>query len=366
METGSIFEKTIANHLVEALRALPDSDFQPPQLEGRARPDAFPRPDARVDGFLAGRPLSLLIEIKKTVYPRDVPYILWQFKRFGTFDRPSGRAEGPVFMLAAVSISRGAKELLLKERVGYFDTGGSLYIPAEGAYVYVDKPPPPALQKSVRALFKGKRAQVLHALLIHRDAWFGVKSLSALAEVSPATASETLTALERHDWLESKGSGPAKERRLTRPGPPLDEWARQSLIASAGKERKYYVSSAGQDSFIERFAAACKTHGVEYALTREAAAQIYAPFLSSVSRFACRMPPGDETQAVLSSLDARIVNEGTNLSVIETPSRGEFLFRKEIDGVWLASPVRVYLDLLQGSGRSQDMAQHLRREQLGC
>lgn len=364
METGYGSEKIVINQLVEALQELPDGDFQPPRHEVLARPDASQLLDAKIDGVLAGRPISLVIEIKKTVYPRDVRDILWQIRRLGMFDRPGGGAGAPVPMLAAVSISRGAKELLLKEHVGYFDTGGSLYIPAEGAYVYIDRPPPQTLEKAVRVLFKGKRAQILHALLIHRDEWFGVKSLSALAEVSPATASETLTALERHDWVETKGSGPAKERRLTQPGALLDEWSRQRPAAS--KERKYFVPSAGHDSFIERFADACKARAAEYVLTREAAAQIYAPFLSSVSRFVCRMPPGEETQAVLSNLEARIVNEGANLSVIETSSRGEFLFREKINGVWLASPVQVYLDLLQGSGRSHDMAQHLRHERLGC
>lgn len=358
MESGIASEKAVINQLVEALQGLPDGAFQPPRLEEQAWPDASHRLDAKIEGVLAGRPLSLLIEVKKSVYPRDVRDILWQIRRF---ERSPRLADVP--MLAAVSISPGAKELLLKEHVGYFDTGGSLYIPAEGAYVFIDKPPPQTLEKSIRTLFKGKRAQVLHALLISPNEWFGVKSLSALAQVSPATTSDTLSAIERFEWVEAKGSGPAKERRLVQPGLMLDEWAQQR--PSASKERKYFVSAVGMDSFANRLAEACKVHNVQYALTREAAAQIYAPFLSSVSRFVCRMPPTDAAQAVLSSLEARIVSEGANLSVIETASQGEYLFREEINGVWLASPVQVYLDLLQGSGRSQEMAQHLRRERLG-
>lgn len=44
--------------------------------------------------------------------------------------------------LVAESISPGAKDLLRTERVGYYDSGGSLFLPAHGAYLYIDRPPP--------------------------------------------------------------------------------------------------------------------------------------------------------------------------------------------------------------------------------
>src|SRR5690606_33343139 len=104
--------------------------------------------------------------------------------------------------LVAESLSPGAKELLRSEGVGYYDSGGSLYLPAPGAYIYIDKPPPKTLTKSVRTLFAGRRAQVLHALLVQHARWFGVTELAQQAMVSPATASQVLSELERFDWLE--------------------------------------------------------------------------------------------------------------------------------------------------------------------
>ena len=79
-------------------------------------------------------------------------------------------------MLIAESLSPGAKEMLRAERIGYFDSGGSLFVPAAGAYIYIDKPAPKTLEKSVRSLFSGRRAQVLYALLVNHEAWFGVTS----------------------------------------------------------------------------------------------------------------------------------------------------------------------------------------------
>jgi hypothetical protein len=145
----------------------------------------------------------------------------------------------------------------------------------------------------------------------------------------------------------------------------LDEWKKQVLASQLTSTRRYYVSDADADQLIDRLAAACEVHKVEYALTQEGAAQRYAPFLSSVSRVACRMTTGHAADAVLSELKARVVTEGANLIVIETKSQGEFLFKERLGSLWIANPVQVYLDLLRAGGRAQDMAEHLRRERIG-
>ena len=61
----------------------------------------------------------------------------------------------------------------------------------------------------------------------------------------------------------------------------------------------------------------------------------------------------------------RVVNEGASLVLIETKSAGELLFRQNVGGVCLASPVQVYLDLLRGEGRAKELAEHLRKERIG-
>jgi hypothetical protein len=104
---------------------------------------------------------------------------------------------------------------------------------------------------------------------------------------------------------------------------------------------------------------------VGYVLTQEAAAQLYAPFLSTISRVPCRMAPGRAADAALSKLEARVVGEGANLLVIETKSQGEFLFKERHGSLWLANPVQVYLDLLRSGGRAPEVAEHLRRERIG-
>jgi hypothetical protein len=366
MQTKSEYERERAtlDALVRALQELPHAHTSLVSVQHPLGPSAHEL-DAEVSLSIADRDVVLLIELKKTVYPRDIRQILWQLSHARN-EYAHSRKQNVVPLVAAESISVGAREVLRAENVGFFDTGGSLFVPAKGAYLYVDRPVPKTLEKSVRSLFTGKRSQVLHALLARRRDWVGVTELSHLAEVSPGTASETLTALERMEWVSSRGQGPSKERRLSDASGLLGEWRTQVQAARRPlTRRRYYVPGADSDTLAHRLAALCEAAGVDYVLTQDVAAQHYAPFLSSISRVACRIAPGKAAGDVLANLDARVVTEGANLDVIETASRSEFLFKEHRGQLWLASPVQVYLDLLRNEGRSRDMAEHLRKEVLG-
>jgi len=359
---ASVAEQQLITQFLEALRALPDVraklDPQPPET-GAGR--SF---DAHVDLSVAGKSFMLQIEAKKkAVYPRDVSHLLWRLLA----DKYSGAKpdEAPLSLLVAESISPGAKELLREQRVGYYDSGGSLYLPAPGAYLYIDKPPPKTLAKSIRALYSGRRAQVLHALLVRHDDWFGVNDLAQLAMVSPATASQVLSELERFDWAVSRGQGPSKQRHLSEPGALLDVWAQQLALARPLSLQRYYVPDTKADMLLARVSKAFDASAAAYAISHEAAAQRFAPFLSSVSQVRVRLMIDARAEAAIAELDARVVSEGANLAIIEARSPGELLFRERIGDAWLASPVQVYLDLLRGEGRAKEMAEHLRKERLG-
>ena len=355
-------ESTLAKHaltdqLLDSLRELPDVHAELMQSAPAAQ--ASGRVNAKIDLHIAGRSIVLLLEAKKSVYPRDVRQMLWQWKS----PQPGHHADVQ-HLLIAESLSPGAKELLRAERIGYFDSGGSLFLPAPGAYVYIDKPPPKTWERSVRSLFTGRRARVLYALLLDHDAWFGVTEVAARAQVAPSTASDVLGELERFDWLVSRGQGPSKERHLKEPGALLDAWAKQLATQDPPALRRYFVPGLKPDALIERLNQLFEAHRVTYVVSYEAAAQRYSPFMSGISQVRVRLQPSASAETAMAELGARIVNEGANLAIIET-SADELLFRKSVDGVWLASPVQVYLDLLSGEGRAKEMAEHLRRERIG-
>lgn len=351
-------KRILIEQLLDSLQDLPGVHAQ--LIEAAPISERSALADAKVELSVAGKSVTLLIEAKKAAYPRDVRQVLWQFKALSHDRSPNAQ-----YLLVAESISPGAKELLRAERIGYYDSGGSLFLPVPGAYIYIDKPPSKTLERSVRSLFSGRRAQVLHALLVDLEDWFGVTAVADRALVAPSTVSDVLGELERFDWLESRGQGPSKERHLREPGALLDSWAKQLATLRVPMLRRYYVPGQKADALIDRLGEVFQAHHVDYALSYEAAAQRYAPFLSGISQVRTRLLPGPSADAAMAELDARVVNEGANLAVIETKSAGELLFRQQVGGVWLASPVHVYLDLLRGEGRAKEMAEHLRRERIG-
>lgn len=362
LEDRKLKNKT-SDGLLEALRKLPVITREPVVLP-LSRGDR--EIDAKIEFGAGGREYLLLVKTRKSVYPVDARQAFWQLKRHAESIGGSDKGKQIIPLVVAESISPGGKEFLKSKNFGFYDTGGSLFITARDIYVYIEKPPPKIFRRSIRSLFTGRRSQVLHALLIRHNEWFGVKDLAQFAEVSLATTSETLSALERFDWLVVEGQGPSKKRKLANPAALLDEWREQTPTALQRQTRhRFYVPLCAPDDIAHRLDDICEGLGLRYVLTEQSAAQTYAPFLTHVLRLTCRLEFGSCMKELCARLEARDVNEGANLEVIKTRSSGEFLFRERVGTVWLASPVQVYLDLLRSEGRSKEIAEHLRHERMG-
>ena len=357
-----VMEGQLLDGFLEALRDLPDAHVE---INGVEQPDGHGREYvAQVDLRVGRKVTTLLIKMKKDVYPRDVRQVLWQLHDSARRRQNPEEKPEAAFFLIAQSISPGAKELLRNERVGYYDSGGSLFLSDGNIYVYVDKPPPKSLSRSIRSVFSGRRAQVLHTVLLRHREWFGVNDIANQARVSPSTASQVLMEMEKFEWVVSRGQGPGKERHLQDPGALLDAWVNQQSVMRPLSMRRYFVPPARTEGMVEKFAKVCAESEAEYAITHEEAGQRYAPFLSIVSQVRCRLLNNPAADRALGAMDARFVDQGANLAVIAVKSQGELLFRESVNGIWLASTVQVYLDLMRSEGRAREMAKHLRHERI--
>ncbi len=247
--------------------------------------------------------------------------------------------------------------------IGYFDTSGNLFLSGDGIYILIDKPASTRQQRSIDNLFSGSRAQTLHAVWEQGQSWFGVQTIAERARVAPATASQTLTALEKREWVRSQGAGPNKQRQLSNPRALLDDWTTYQVTAKPKPLRHYFVSTRSVVELAWKLEEVCHGLEVEYAVTSEVAGQHYAPFLTNLSQLVCRLP-ADKVDIVVDHIGARPVRSGWNLGIIATERNRELVFREHNDGVWMASPLLTYLDLLQLPGRARDLAQHLRQEKL--
>ncbi|MFG1404386.1 hypothetical protein [Xanthobacter sediminis] len=355
--------RTIETLIDDLAAAVAEISGVPPRLVSeRGGAETSYRPDATIDIEHDGRSYRLVIEAKRSLFPRDAREAIWQLRNYLAHFDSGGRPAVPLLM--AESISPGARQLLRDERVGYFDASGSLFIPANGLYLRVDRPASRRQARSLNNLFAGRRAKALHAVWVFKSAWFGVHQIAERAGVSPATASETLIGIERREWVEVRGAGPSKERRLVNPRALLDAWAAYQSSSKPKAVRHFYVRSTTPPDLQRRIEQASEAHDTPYELTGVTAGQIYAPYLSNVSQVICRIPAKAGMKVMLDSIDARPVRDGWNLGVLEVAPDEELRFRERIDGLWVADPLQTYLDLLQAGGRAKELAQHLRTEKL--
>lgn len=356
MTAGELIER-----LLSALKEAPETeahlDAAKPGVSGW-------RADAMVSAQIGGRPITFVVEVKRSAFPRDAREAVWQLRNLSSHQTTHDERKF-VPMLIAESISPGAREFLRQEHVAYYDSGGSLYVPVRGAFIFVDKPLPKMGNRAVRSLFTDRRAQILHAVWDQEDAWFGVDDIARRSGVSPGTVSATLMAMEQWDWVSHRGVGPNKERRLVDRRGLLDTWTDYQIASRPSPFGRYFIPAARIEDLIRKLSHACEENEIPYAITGEAAAQAYAPYLSTVSQLRCRLPTGSDLEALLRSLDARNVVDGWNLGVVDT-KMGTFSFRRRLGDAWYADPLQTYLDLLQAGGRASEMAQHLRREILGA
>lgn len=162
-----------------------------------------------------------------------------------------------------------------------------------------------------------------------------------------------------------RGQGTSKERQLREPAALLDAWARQAEQSRAPSLQRYYVPKLLGDALKLRMAQAFDAHGAEYAVSHEAAAQRGARPPCEVSQVRARVLPGMSADAAIGELGAQVVHHSGNLVIIRAKSPGELLFRERVEGLWFASPIHVYLDLLRDDGRGRDAAVRFRRERIG-
>jgi DNA-binding transcriptional regulator YhcF (GntR family) len=342
------------------LRALPDICV----LERREQAKIEQREavDAIVHATIAQQAVSFYVEIKRDLFPRDVPQIAWHLQRAM---RQEGRGDGTaVPFVLANAISRGARQLLLEEGIGYFDLGGSLSVPVPGAYILIDQPPPRSAKRAFTTIFQGKRAQVLEAVWTKRERWFSVSEVSEMAQVAPATASNVLAEMERRNWVDAKGRGPNKVRQLVEPVQMLDEWEATLAASKRLPVRHYYVPSRDAKELAVQLDRACHRHNLSYAITGEFAAQLHSPFLTSIATVTARLLAGRQQNVLLEELAARPVDDGWNLGIIDAASHGEMAQDQGSFPFSIATPLRIWLDLLQMPGRARELAEHFRKEHL--
>lgn len=355
-------ESELLDHFLEALRALPYTEIRTSKSAFEIERAKDLGVDAIVRARLGEIQVAFLIGIKRTIYPRDVREMLWRIKTV----RISGLYPGEHAMpfLISEEISKASREILRTENCGYFQEGGSLHIsPVSGAYVLIDKPRTAkrVTTGGTTTLFNGRSPRVLHSLLERPEQWKKASDIAAATGIADSTVSRIFMRLEKMEFLDTRGIGPQKERRLKNPTQMLDAWAEVARNKPPPIERFFVPGFSASDlTTTHRVFEAFRSKGIPILLTHEVASQLYAPFLTTVASVRCRVSQPNAAREVLQNLNARPVQAGFNFAFIVVKTDHDLFRGETLSMLPLASKVQVYLDLIGSEGRAREAAEHLR------
>ncbi|MBO9625467.1 MAG: hypothetical protein J7484_03720 [Microbacterium sp.] len=277
----------------------------------------------------------------------------------------------PVVM--ARHLSSGARKFLDEEGLSWADATGHAQLVVPGR-LYISRLDPTRARPATTFRWSAAADAIAETLLISRlrnGADRPVDRLSTIAEisgVSPAHAARILRQFDDLGYTAKIGAerGSSAAREFGAPGRMLSDWA--GHYATAGGQEplaEFHVPWREPQRSISMLAETL--HAQDWALTGEAGADLIAPHLTSVP--AVDVYVGEDQLRDASRLLARQaqvteVHTGGRIRVREAAPH-VIRLRNEVRDAYVASPVRVYADLLRHRGRSAEAAEFLREVAIG-
>lgn len=348
-----LLEGNFIENLIEDLRALPGLEILNVERKVLAESRVI---DLVIDINCKGYSTRLLIETKggKVTPSTALPAV-------ESLSNLNG-----IRMLAASSLSATTRELLRQNGVAYWDKGGSLYLELPQAVYVIEKPAPPQARedREPKNPYKGSSAQVLHAMLLEHERPWKVTELARKAKVSPYTSQQVLGYLESQLWIRREGRGPHGVRYLTQPGKLLDAWADHHSWSSYRSLRFHRLAkniTVQRDQLVSFLS----SQENPWALTLEHGVSAIAPFVTQLPGVVTVLVPDSQPWSALANeAGFREVGDGENLRLWLVSNETPFMGCSKHEGLTIASPIQLYLDLFQWPRRGKEQAQYLRERAL--
>jgi hypothetical protein len=300
---------------------------------------------------------EVAVETVRNAYPRDVQAAIW---RLNEYQLSSKDRKDVIPLVAAEWLSPGAREMLRKRGIGYFERNGNLYLQHGSWLVNIEKPEREAAKRGITSLFTDAREMVVHALLVDRKKWLTGGELAEISQTSQYTCSVVLQELERREWSESSGSGRTLRRRLSRPRALLDDWA-EHWKKRRDDSTRWYSFADHPKLLLSRLTDEINKAGVSFpwAFTGTSAANVYAPLLTGTDTADILVPPGC-AKDLAKALQLKPAEKGANVTLIERDGTSlQFRDLHPDYPAYFASPFILYLDLLDGRGRNKELAENV-------
>ncbi|MHB2021940.1 MAG: hypothetical protein ACYCO3_01215 [Mycobacteriales bacterium] len=285
-------------------------------------------------------------------------------------DTVPGRAVG---LVAARSIPYAERDALEAAGLSWCDGRGALHLRWPGTLVHIDHGArrfatreSPGTDETRLGPAGIRAVQVL--LASPQEEWT-VNRLAERAEISVGQAHNVFRAMEQKRLVYTAGKGP-KQRRVIDDRRAALDW----LAVVDGARRRppaaaTYLYARTETELARRFAERAVEVGVAYAVTGAAGSSLLGvPVLSRIVVTQIRVGGLQPIEALgrlgLEHPEADQAGRGVNLALWADIGEVGTFGAPEVDGVRVAPPIRVWLDLRRQGGRNVDAAQLFREQAL--
>lgn len=319
----------------------------------------------------AGKRTRLVPEWVGEGFPADVRPLLGRIGR---------DAKDGITVITARRMSPGAIELLTEYHLSWADAAGHAEITLDsGIYISRQKPRPLA-RRTLTGMNWSPSAELVVEYLLGRllsavtpppamgNSVDRISTIAEATQISSSQVAKVLLMLDEEGYTAKFGPerGPTSWRELKERGRLLSDWAARYKRSGHNEQRAdLHVLSRDPDDWRQLIAGGLMD--VPWAVSGWLGANAIAPFTTSVPDMVVYVPDDEFTRSIehlTRDSDVSVVEQGGRIHLRSAP-RFIFEFRHGVEGLPVASPARVYADLLRSGGRGIDAAEHLREVAIG-
>ena len=302
-----------------------------------------------------GQRYLLVVEVKTNAEPRRARDVARQLAAYVDALRQPDAPE-PAGALGAPYVSDRAAAVLAEHGVGYLDLAGNARLAVGPLFVErTGHSNPHDSGRALASLFAPKTSRVARALLVHPARTWRLQELADEADVSLGLVAKAKAALLDGEYAREAPGG----LTLADPDGLLDAWL--AADRRRPKPRGFYALDGVADA-ERRVTGAARALGARAALTSFSGAERVAPHVRY--SHASVLVEANALEEVAERAGLQPVETGPNVRLHEPRDDGAFYGVQDVDGLPIAHPVQLALDLARERGRGEEALDHLRRHAL--
>jgi hypothetical protein len=251
-------------------------------------------------------------------------------------------------------ISKRSAEICKQAGIGYIDLSGNCWISFDTIFLSRENMPNRyPTETSLSSLYAPKTERVLRVLLTFPFKNWKTTDLAEEADISLGMITHIRRRLEEEEWAEKQEVGFI----LSQPESLLEDWASQYDF-ELNKQYNFYTMKPLSE--IEtQIHEICTGANINEAVTGFSAANRLAPMVKGQKS---TIYISQDISEVAEQAGLKSVDTGENITLIQPYDAGVLWDKRSVQGVLIATPVQIYLDLKQMRGRGDEAADFLFQE----